>query len=125
MTRPYGRLGWAGPVYFAVCLYFLLSGLVHAGLALAGKHHGFDALFVFVGPVINMVLGIGLLARIEIIRGITNFICAINILFSLLGLLTGAMITMALGWIGLVLLFFNVLEIALNGFRIYLIGEND
>jgi hypothetical protein len=74
---------------------------------------------------ISVVLGIGLLAKIEIIRGIVNFVCGISLVFGILGLIGSFGSVLVLGGLGVIMLIRNVLDICMNAFMIYLIGETD
>ncbi len=86
--------------------------------------------FLVVIGAIGVVWGIGLLAKIEFIRGITNVLCFLSIavdLLSLVGYVLGAGLAAMLGGSLLVVIsmFATAFNIALNGLMIYLLGETD
>lgn len=70
-------------------------------------------------------MGLGLLLRVEFIRGIINFFCGLRIicgLFKLAGTLIGALFS---GPLALLSALFIVLDIATAALMVYLIGETE
>ena len=124
-----GKPGWVYPAYYIVASYFVLSGLGGALLTLLNhKAMTEGGLFVYVGLAFNAVgvlLGLGLIAKIEIIRGIVNFVCGLSLIFGILGLLGSLGVVLTLGGLGVLMLIQNILDICMNAFMIYLIGETD
>ncbi|AIE83391.1 hypothetical protein [Fimbriimonas ginsengisoli] len=126
---------WIWPAYYFISGYYVLSGLVDVsrGVILMTKHKdnvlgeqlGFFGYIGIVVGVITVVVGIGLLTKIEFIRAIVNFFCWISIIsaaFGLLGsVLAGGFFT-AWGILGIAM---NVFSIASSALMIYLIGETD
>lgn len=76
-------------------------------------------------PGIRAIIGLGLLARLEFIRGIVNFVCGLSLIFGLFGLLGALLGTLASGAMGLLFLVFQLIDLATNAGMIYLIGETD
>lgn len=134
--------GWIFPAYYALCAYWIISGL--AGIANAyhvavtpvtmkfmgvttTETPGFGFGFILGAAIgtFSLLVGIGLLARVEIARGIANFLAGLNIIFGLLGL-AGSLIGAAFAgpW-GLLLSLKCVLDIVTSGLMIYLIGETE
>jgi len=74
---------------------------------------------------VGVIIGLGLILRVEIIRGITNFFCGLNIIFGLFSLAGAVFGTLFAGALGLILILKVVIDIATNGFMIFLIGETD
>lgn len=124
-----GKPGWVYPAYYIVASYFVLSGLGGALMTLLNhKTMTEGGPFVYVGLAFNAVgvlLGLGLIAKIEIIRGIVNFVCGLSLIFGIIGLLGSFGAVLTLGGLGVLILIQNVLDICSNGFMIYLIGETD
>ncbi len=88
---------------------------------------GFGFAFIL-GTVIGgftLLVGIGLLARVEIARGIANFLAGLNLLFGLLGLAGSLIGSVVAGPLGLLLSLKGVLDIATRAFMIFLIGESE
>jgi hypothetical protein len=124
-----GKPGWAVPAYYIVASYFVLSGLVSVLLTVLNKKTMADGgSFVYIGlafSAVGILLGIGLLAKIEIIRGIVNFVCGLNLIFGIIGLLGSFAGVMTMGGLGVLFLIQDVVDICMNAFMIYLIGETD
>ena len=79
-----GRPGWVWPLYYGICGWFILSGLmdIPQGLGMFAKkpdEAGIN-LFVLIFAGIDILLGIGLLFKVEFIRGIVNFVCGIGLI---------------------------------------------
>ena len=124
-----GKPKWAVPAYYAVASYFVLSGL-YGVLRLVLNHKAMDDLgmlaYAWIGfSALSILFGLGLLAKIEIIRGIVNFFCGLSLVLGILGLISSFGMIFALGGGGVLLLLRNVLDICMNAFMIYLIGETD
>ena len=123
---PYRRPTWVPLAYNLVSAYIGLSGLVQ--LVTGGVHIARDNWVGYIEVVmgtIGLVLGVGLLLKIEFIRGVVNFVCGISILFGIFGLLAGFPFMMALGFVGLLWLLQSVFNLATNAAMIYLVGETD
>ena len=140
---------WIWPTYYFISTYFILIGiwhifdivlLLHAINADATKHGlpGSSTMSFVIVPIIfdiilgaiPIVLGIGLIFKIEIIRGVTNFLCFLNIavdLVMLVGNVLSAPIAGMVGGADLVMfgMFLQVTNLCFNGLMIYLIGETD
>lgn len=113
---------WVWIAYYFICGYFVLSGLVGILTGLLGQTQNVVSV---IGGTISLILGVGLAFRVELIRGIVNFVCGINIIFGLIGL-AGTILSIALlGPLGVLLLIFRVFDLVTNGMMIYLIGETE
>lgn len=144
-SRPYtGPAKWIWPTYYAISGYYILDGLrmiliavlritsIHKAAAtgssavvMAGDTlTSFQYVDIVVGAI-TIFIGIGLILRLEFVRGIVNFFCFINIVLGVLRLGSTILIGSLLGPIVLLLLFLNVLSIASSALMIYLIGETD
>ena len=123
-----GKPGWVVPAYYIVASYFVLSGLLAILLTVTNKKSMDGSPMAFI-PIafyaVSVLLGIGLLAKIEVIRGIVNFVCGISLIFGILGLIGSFGSVLVLGGLGVLMLIRNVLDICMNAFMIYLIGETD
>ncbi len=124
-----GKPDWVVPAYYIVSGYFIASGLFGAGRILMNHKLMEDAgMFAYIGLAFNAIsvlMGVGLMVKIEIIRGIVNFVCGLSLVFGILGLLGSLGSVLTLGGMGVLILIQNVLDICMNGFMIYLIGETD
>jgi len=122
---------WIYPVYYIISGYFVLGGIFNLiqGISLLnGKDQNVLGMFAYIFIVIaavRILLGIGLAAKIEIVRGIVNVFCWISIAQGLLSLpatIGLAIVIGPIGWVGLVVGIFNVIS---AGLMIYLLGETD
>lgn len=115
---------WVQGAYYSIAIYWILDGLfqVLSGTGVLGGHH--SSVDVIIGAV-SAVMGLGLVLRLEIIRGIVNFFCGLQIIFGLFGLAGAVLGTLFAGMLGFVMVVLQVLQIATAGFMIYLIGETD
>lgn len=124
-----GKPGWVVPAYYIVSSYFIISGLLAILLTVTNKKEMADpGVFTWVSlafSAMSVLLGLGLIAKIEIIRGIVNFVCGISLVFGIIGLLGSFGGILAFGLLGVVGLLRNVLDICMNAFMMYLIGETD
>jgi hypothetical protein len=114
-----GAPGWAKPVYNLIAGYWVLSGAcgVLSATVLAGKDGPNSLAAAF--ALLPVVVGIGLLARVEFIRGIVNFLCALQIAGGLLGAFMSFLAGSPLG------LVMSIVQVFTAGFMIFLIGETD
>jgi len=114
-----GAPAWAGTAYNLISLYWILSGgyQVVSALLISGDK-GPDYIGAVAG-LLPIVVGLGLLARINLIRGIVNFLCGLQILGGVFGVilsfLAGDPIQMIMA----------LVQIATSGLMIYLLGETD
>lgn len=128
-THAYGRPKWVPLAYNLVAVYMAVSGLVGAFTSFLTMRKGGE-LAGIVGPigivfgVIWIALGIGLLLKVEFIRGVVNFFCGLGLIFGVINLFTsiGMLVTGISGvlWVGNILL-----GIVTNAAMIYLVGETD
>ncbi len=75
--------------------------------------------------LINMLIGLGLIFKVERIRGAANFLCGMNLLSSLVGFGMSILISGAMGLMGLLGVFFGMFYVVLYGAQIWVIGETD
>jgi hypothetical protein len=132
VTRDRGPLTptpqWVMGAYYAISVYYIVEALYEIGIgcvALNGKGGSFAGGFSIAMGVLTLIIGLGLLFKIEIVRGIVNFFCGLQILFGLFGLAGAVMGTMLFGALGFLNVVMQMLQIATAGFMIYLIGETD
>jgi hypothetical protein len=131
----YGPAKWIWPAYYIISVYYVLGGVAHVGRGFIfmtrstdnaiGQQLGFFGYIGIIVGAIQILIGLGLLFKVEFIRAIVNFFCWISILsssFALLGsVLAGGFFT-SWGISGIVL---NVTNIVTSALMIYLIGETD
>lgn len=84
--------------------------------------------FAYVGIVfgaITALVAIGLMARIELVRGIVNILSFLRILSGALGLWGALMGSLFIGPLAILFAIFSAIDMASGLFMIYLIGETD
>jgi hypothetical protein len=130
----------AGPPQHIMTLYYIGAAwwILQGGRTVAvslgilpemmSSFGGIFASFVIVAIIIGAIqalLGIGLMAKIEIARGIVNILCWITIAFGLydfISLFAAVLVWPLLGILGIIL---NVIDIVVAGAMIWLIGETE
>lgn len=121
---------WIWALYYIVCVYWLADGafaILNSTqvISFAGqKMESTDYLGMFFGAV-RILIGLGLILRLEFIRAYVNFVCFLNILGGLLGCWAGIMLMAANGLVGSILVIVNGLQVIASGLMIWLIGETD
>jgi hypothetical protein len=112
----------------------MLSGLIGIGISVMNSQRVVDGQTVgfttgiWLGiamAALGALVGLGLLLRIEIVRGVVNFFCALQLLRGLLGLAGTLLGMMFVGPYAIIYLLLNVIDISTAAFMIYLIGETD
>jgi len=127
---------WVNIAYYSIAGWFILSALVSAATTVIAINSssnrnsilGEPTAFSYVGLVfcvIQVLIGLGLILKIEIVRAIVNFFCAIQILMSILGGLAAFPMMVLSPLAGILYLLYQIFNIATAGFMIYLIGETD
>jgi hypothetical protein len=126
---------WIWPAYYIISGYFVVSGLfylvrgllmMNAGRAnVVGDRVNESGMIGLVVGVITVLIGAGLLARVEFVRGIVNVFCYLRILGGLCGIAGSLLAGLFAGPAMLIGLIVSVLDIATAAFMIYLLGETD
>ncbi len=135
---------WIMPVYYALCAYWIISGIGHAaetyhvaitpvkveflGMKETMEAPGFASFSAILGFLISgfrIIVGTGLAARLEFARGIANFLAGLSILFGILGLAGSLLSSMFTGPWGILLALLNTVDIVVGAMTIYLIGETE
>jgi hypothetical protein len=119
---------WVWPAYYGVAGWWIASGLygvlttvIRSG---AAGFSGFGLVLLLL-ELFPAIIGIGLLFRVELVRGIVNISCFLQILQGVLGLLVAVFSPFVTGIWGIITVLVLVLNIALALLMIYLIGETD
>jgi hypothetical protein len=114
-----GAPSWVGTAYYAVCGYYMLSGAINLVMGILRGP------FVMLLGALSLIFGLGLIFKVDFIRGIANIICWIQIVFGILGLAMSFGWAMIIGPLAFLLIAMNVIQVCMAGFMIYLIGETD
>lgn len=121
-AAPAGQPSWIWPAYYAICLYFIVSGVAEIIQGVVGKE--VSVFSIIVGSVMA-IIGAGLAFRAEFIRGIANIYCWFVILSSGFGLLSSIFLGLILGPAILLIVAQQILNIICAVGMIFLIGETD
>ncbi len=132
------------PKWIWACYYFIAAWWI-----LGGAYDVLDSMYVFGKPLellklekefeiqmgpnvvgaiagaITLIFGLGLALKIEIIRGIVNFVAGLKLIFGLLGLAGSLMGMTFAGILSLPFVILNVVNIITAGMLLWLIGETD
>jgi hypothetical protein len=127
-----GPAPWIWPAYYCVAAYFVVSGLLSLiqAIYLMSKPTLFGgpnvvAIVGIIVSVVTIIIGLGLILKIEAARGVVNFFCWLSIAANILSLPgTIGMISLLPG-LGLVATIRSVFDICTAALMIYLIGETD
>lgn len=133
---------WIWPAYYVLACYWIVSGLggafdtYHTAVTpvtvkLFGQTDtytpgfGFWAILGFVISGFTLLVGLGLLARVELARGVANFLAAVKILRGILGLASALMTSLVIGGWGILLSLLFAFDVVAGAMTIYLIGETE
>ena len=96
------NLKWVWPAYYGIAGWWIVSGLYDVISALTSRHPGslFSTISI-VFAVITLLVGVGLIARVELARGIVNVLCFLQILDGAFGMLGGFVFSFAIPVVGM------------------------
>lgn len=132
----------AGPAPYIWVLYYLFAALwivdgtrvllaalgalpqVAAAGSLGQAFSGMLAIMAIIGGAL-ILLGIGLIFKVELARGIVNVMCWISILGGMFNLVIAIFASPMSGVMGIVNVFLAMFTIAWTGAQIWVIGETD
>lgn len=119
-----GSPKWVPVVYYLIATYWLISGVFDllAGMGVFTKNPQYGTA-IFGG--ISAILGLGLLLKVELIRGIVNIYSWVKIVGGLFNLAASLLLQLVLGPLGVILMLISILDIVTAGLMIYLISETD
>jgi len=120
---------WVWTMYYVIAGWWLIGGifqLLNGIFAFGAPPDEAEMnILMVIGGGISALMGLGLILKIEIIRGIVNFFSGLKLLFGIISLL-GALASMSLfGVFGLPFVLMSIIDIVTAAMMIYLIGETD
>ena len=118
ITQAMNSLAWVRPAYYGIAAYWVVSGIIEC-LTAKGSTVG------IVLGAINILVGLGLILKVEVIRSVVNAICFVNILFGVLALVGAFFSPFVGGLIGVVIVIMNFVNLGTSGLMIFLIGETE
>lgn len=130
---------WIWACYYFIAAWWILGGMYEAldsmyvfgkplELLKLEKEFGFKAGPQFIGVIsgaLTFIFGLGLALKIELIRGIVNFVAGLKLIFGLLGLAGSLMGMTFAGFLSLPFVILNLVDIITAGMLLWLIGETD
>jgi hypothetical protein len=117
----HGPAKWIWPAYYAVATWWVLQGIASVLAAIKSD----DGTLTGLIGIFGIIVGFGLICKIEIVRGITNILSFLKIAGGALTILMALIAMGTLGWIGVIVLAFGVMDVVTGGLMVYLIGETD
>lgn len=133
----YAAPRWVWAVYYLIAAYWALGGLYDvfkgaAGLAhppksdhLFGMDPSLDFTIMVIAGIVYLVIGLGLVFRVEFIRGIVSFFSWLKIIFGAFSLLGAFPLLALFPLVGIIAVTLAILDIVSAGLMIYLIGETE
>lgn len=110
--------------YYVIAIVWAAMGLLGVVRNVITDDAGLLALPFVIINLIQVVLGIGLLLRIEFIRVVVNFIAGVNLLLTAAFLIIFMPVRLVIPW-GWVSVIYDLFTIAVCGLVIFLIAETD
>ncbi|MBS1724987.1 MAG: hypothetical protein JSS66_18765 [Armatimonadetes bacterium] len=107
-------------IYYVLCAFWIVNGGANLILALTSKQPNYISLAF---GVFQLLVGLGLVLKLEIVRGIVNVLSFLSILQGLLGLIGSLMSILAFGALGLIFVLVNIITIVIAGATVWIIGE--
>lgn len=120
------NLAWVWPVYYFIAAWWIFDGVYGIAQTLRSQYPG--SFFSVIGIVISAVtalVGLGLVLKVELARGIVNVLCFLQILQGLFGILGGFIMSFAIGIFGAIAMVLAIVQIVLAGLMIFVIGETE
>ena len=104
--------------YTVICIYWALSGVVTLFFGIKGG----SPFMAFFGAL-DLAIGVGMLMKLSIFRGIANFFCWVNLVIGLCYIVGGLLGTTLFGPYALISVFYGVVDVVIAGLMIYVIAE--
>ena len=120
------NLAWVWPAYYAIAGWWIINGVYGIAQALLSKNPG--SVFSIISIVlcaVTLLVGLGLVLKVEMARGIVNVLCFLQILQGLFGILGSFLLSFAFGLLGAIAMVMAILQVALAGLMIFVIGETE
>jgi ribosomal protein L40E len=132
-SRYYQAPKWVWIAYYVIAAFWILNGVrdILWGLDVFGRQGegGFFESGISVGMLavgfVTALVGLGLILKIELARGIVNVIAGLRILFGALSLFMTIPLIFIVGIFGFLAAIWTLIDIVLAVLIIYIIGETD
>lgn len=106
--------------YTAVSIYWAASGLLQAVLGVSN-----GSFFNIIVGVFHLVVGIGMVARLNVFRGIAHFLCWVRLVIGLCFVVGGLLGTNFFGPISFITVGIGIQDAVVAALMIYLIAETN
>lgn len=122
------NLKWVKPVYYGVATWWVVSALFSIlrvfSNGMAGSVVGAIVLLL---SLFSLLVGLGLIFKVELARGYVNIICWLNVVGGVFDIFGNFLLTFMpkVGIFGVLGMIFAVINIALSILMIFVIGETD
>jgi hypothetical protein len=120
--------GWIWPAYYAIAAWWILGGVygvLSATLLSHASGGSGGSVLLLIVEALPALVGVGLVFKVELARGIVNIACFLQILQGCLGLLFAFFSPFVTGLWGIVTVLMEFLNIGSAILMIYLIGETE
>jgi hypothetical protein len=111
-TRP-----WVWKAYYAIAAWWILEGAVDilGATVFATEKHANGGMFAISLGAFSVLVGLGLILKVDLVRSIVNVLAWLNILFGLLGIVMAFFMVPVAGIWGALLMLKMFLNIGLSG----------
>ena len=117
---------WVWVAYFGIAGYWLIGGAMDIFRGIQSLNSAGFFSYIGIGfGALTAVVAIGLMARVELARGIVNVLCFLRIIFGAIGLWGALLGSLVVGPIALLFAIFSAFDILSGGLMIYLLGETE
>jgi hypothetical protein len=106
--------------YTVICVYWAVTGAI---TLFAGIKDQASLLAIFGG--LDLIIGLGMLMRLNIFRGIAHFLCWVNLLGGLCFIVGGLLGTMFFGPYAFISILYGIVDVVVAGLMIYVIAETE
>lgn len=115
---------WVWVAYYVISVFYILRGAagILTGVGVLGEES--KVVDIVFGSV-NALIGLGLLLRLEFIRGIMNVVCFLQMIGAAFGMIAGFFLSPLAGPFAALLLLLDVVQFCAAGLMIFLLGETD
>jgi len=133
--RGFQTAPWIWPAYYACAGWYIFTGLVELISAVVAMNStndsafgkslsGFFAIGLIIGAI-NVIVGFGLILKVEFIRGITKIFCFLQLGGALMSIGGIVMASGVMGPAAYLYLGQHIVDLVSAGLMIYLLGETD
>ena len=118
---------WVWKAYYAIAGWWILNGTLSIlrATAFATEKDSGGGILAIVFGALTLLIGLGLVFRIDVARNLVTFLCFVSIVFGILGIVIMFFFAPVTGFWSVIGLASDILDIGLAGLMIFVIGETD